>query len=461
MINNSIFYLFFLLTLCSYSQHNISNIDSLVSSRYGKNEPGVSILVSKEGKSVYKNAFGLTSLKSMNKTTVNSVFQIGSITKQFTAVAILMLAEQGKLNVTDEIVKYLPIVSENWQGITIHQLLNHTSGIKNESLIGNKEFTSQEHLSPTELINYFKNKPLDFKPGDSFNYSNAGYILLGQIIETVSKQSYAEFIKNSIFKNIGMNSTFYGNSNSLIENKTIGYRYLANKFTSSPYMNLSLAYSAGGILSTTEDLLKWHNALISNDLIKKSSLQLAMRPTVLNNGKRVPYGYGFRFGKLGNSPVIAHTGSTKGYTSIALFLPKEKVYVVALSNCNCKNINDVAKQVAKQFVQVSGKVKSNFDKGIKNERTSIPVSIEKLKKYVGTYQVRPNVNLTIGLDNNNQLFLLSPNQTKRIELYASKENHFFVKVLKVEVTFNIKNNETVSLTMNQSGRKINAKKNKL
>ena len=451
--------LFIFLTLSSFSQDYKSEINAIVSSNYEENSPGISILVSKDGKSIYKNAFGLANLKSKNKTIVNSVFQIGSITKQFTAVAILMLAEQGKLNVTDEIVKYLPIVSENWQGITIHQLLNHTSGIKNESLIGNKEFTSQEHLSPTELINYFKNKPLDFKPGDSFNYSNAGYILLGQIIETVSKQSYAEFIKNSIFKKIGMNSSFYGSSNLQIKNKTTGYIYSKNSYFNSATTNLSLAYSAGAILSTTEDLLKWQNALITNDLIKKSSLQLAMRPTVLNNGKRVPYGYGFRFGKLGNSPVIAHTGSTKGYTSIALFLPKEKVYVVALSNCNCKNINDVAKQVAKQFVKVSGKVKSNLNKGIKKERPSISVSIEKLKKYVGTYQVRPNVNLTIGLDEKNQLFLLAPNQTKRIELYASKENHFFVKVVNVEVTFNLENTKTVSLTMHQSGRKINAKKN--
>ncbi len=226
-------------------------------------------------------------------------------------------------------------------------------------------------------------------------------------------------------------------------------------------MSLSLAYSAGAILSTTEDLLKWQNALLSNTLLKASSIKQAMTPTLLNSGKRIPYGYGFRFSRLGNSPVIAHTGSTKGFTGIALFLPQENMYITALTNCNCKNVNNVAKQVAELFVTIPDANKiSAVTKTTEQEKKSIAVPVEILNNYTGTYEVKPNVNLTIGLDNTNQLYLLAPGQTKKVELFAETQNHFFVKIVDAEITFN-KNetNNVISLTMNQSGRKIIAKKN--
>jgi len=184
-----------------------------------------------------------------------------------------------------------------------------------------------------------------------------------------------------------------------------------------------------------------------------------MTPTLLNSGKRVPYGYGFRFSKLGNSPVIAHTGSTKGFTSIALFLPKEKLYITALTNCNCKNVNNVAKQVAELFVNLPDNKITEVENN-QPERKSIDVLSEILSDYTGTYEVKPNVNLTIGLDNTNQLYLLAPGQTKKVELFAETQNHFFVKIVDAEITFNTnEKGKVISLTMNQSGRKITAKKN--
>lgn len=450
---------FLFITYFSVSQNYESKIDSIVAISYNQNEPGISILVAKEGASIYSKSFGKANLELNTPLQKSSVFQIGSITKQFTAVSILMLAEQGKLNIEDNIGKYIPEYVEIGKDITIHNLLNHTSGIKNRTPVGDKGFISKTNMSPTELIAYFKDEPLEFKPGERFKYSNAGYIILGRIIEIVSGQPYSDFIEQHIFDKIGMKNSSCGDTKQGIPNPTTGYIIEQNDFVKSDDMNLSLAYSAGAILSTTEDLLKWQNALLSNTLLKASSIKQAMTPTSLNSGKRVPYGYGFRFSKLGNSPVIAHTGSTKGFTSIALFLPKEKLYITALTNCNCKNVNNVAKQVAELFVSIPDD-KITEAKHNQPERKSINVPSEILSDYTGTYEVKPNVNLTIGLDNTNQLYLLAPGQTKKVELFAETQNHFFVKIVDAEITFN-KNeaNNVISLTMNQSGRKIIAKKN--
>ena len=318
---------FLFITYFSFSQSYESKIDSIVSLQYSANEPGIAILVAKDGKAIYKKALGKSNLELNIPIELNSVFQIGSITKQFTAISILMLAEQGKLNIEDKIGKYIPEYIEVGRDITIHHLLNHTSGIKNKTPLSEKNYTSRMDRSPEELITYFKDEPLAFVPGEKFKYSNAGYILLGQIIETISKQSYGQFLQENIFDKIEMTSSYYGNMKNIIPNRATGYKIKQNEFINADYMSLSLAYSAGAILSTTEDLLKWQNALLQNTLLKESSIKQAMTPTLLNSGKRIPYGYGFRFSKLGNSPVIAHYRKHEGfYQYCAVFTSRKHVY---------------------------------------------------------------------------------------------------------------------------------------
>lgn len=456
----TLFIFLFSIHFC-YSQNLESKIDAIISSNYTPNEPGLSILVAKDGKPIYKKAFGKSNMELNTLMNLENVFQIGSITKQFTAISILMLEEQGKLKIDDDILKYIPDYPTHGNLITIHHLLNHTSGIKNSTPVGKQGAISKTDMSSIELIDYFKNEPLDFKPGDNFKYSNAGYILLGRIIEIVSGESYQDFIETNIFKKTGMDSSYYGSMNELIKNRASGYQFDQNIFSNADYMSLTLPYAAGSILSTVDDLLKWQNALNSNLLIKRSSFEKAIKPSLLNNGKIISYGYGFRIANLEASKVIAHTGSTKGFTSIALFFPKENIYIAALSNCNCKNISDVTKKIA---TIVINKTQSDTNSILNNpsvlKRKSIRVSPESLKQFSGTYKVKENVNITIGLDENNNLFLLAPGQSNKIELFAKSEHHFYVKVSNAEITFN-KNekNKIVSLTLNQSGRQILAIKN--
>jgi CubicO group peptidase (beta-lactamase class C family) len=186
---------FLFVTTIIYSQDHTSKIDSIISLDYGTEDSGIANLVAKYGKPIYDKVFGKSNLELNTPMKLNAVFQIGSITKQFTAVSILMLAEQGKLNIKDNIEKYFPEYASNWKNITIHHLLNYTSGIKNSTPVGGKGFVSRTDMTPKELIAYFKNEPLEFKPSENFKYSNAGYILLGRIIELVSEQSYEDFIE--------------------------------------------------------------------------------------------------------------------------------------------------------------------------------------------------------------------------------------------------------------------------
>ena len=223
-------------------------------------------------------------------------------------------------------------------------------------------------------------------------------------------------------------------------------------------MSLTLPYAAGSILSTVADLLKWQNALKSNALIKYSSLKKAISPTRLKNGKIIPYGYGFRMANLKGSPIIAHSGSTKGFTSIALFFPKENTYIVALSNCNCKNLSEVTKKIALLTLGKSTTKNIKTKKSVTEDRKTISLSKEVLQELSGSYQVKENLNIKISNDTN-ELYLTAPRQTKKIKLYALSENQFYMKVSNAEITFN-KNekNEVISLILNQSGQKILAKK---
>lgn len=439
----------------SYGQSLKSKIDSMLTSVYPNNGPGISILIAKNGKTVYKKAFGKSNLELNTVMTPNNVFQIGSITKQFTAVSILMLQEQGKLKIEDEITKYIPDYPTNGKIITIYHLLNHTSGIKGRTPVGNPKVV-REDKTAVELIDYFKNLPANFDPGEQFRYSNSGYIILGRIIEIVSGQSYEDFIEKNIFDKLGMTSSFYGSNKEIITNRASGYQHQNDKYVNSDYMSLTLPYSAGSILSNTDDLLKWQNAINANTLIDSISLKKAISPSTLNNGKKIPYGYGWRIGYLNGSPVIAHHGSTLGYSSSAIYLPKENVYVVSLTNCNCKNIFKTSEINAKIAAIAIGKPITKTSSKAKKE---IVVDSKILRQYIGEYELGTNLIINITYEDS-AIYILAPNQSKSVKLFAKQENYFFVKVSEAEITFNANTEgEIISLTLNTgTGRQLIAKK---
>jgi len=337
-----------LLFLPCFSQKSTSDFDAMLSALYKAGEPGATALVAKGGKTVYRKAFGMADMENKVPMRPEHVFEIGSITKQFTAVSILMLMEQGKLKLDDPLTKFIPDYPRG-QSITIHHLLTHTSGIKNYTDMASWTKRWREDLTPLEMIDIFKNEPLDFPPGDRWNYSNSAYFLLGYIIEKASGISYPEYLQKNIFTPLGMKNTYYGSQSKIIINRAQGYQK-SGEFVRAEYLSMTQPYAAGAIMSNVDDLLTWQLAINGNKLVKKETIQLAFTPVKLNDGKVQEYGYGWGIGSINGSRTIEHTGGIFGFATDEIYLPDEDIYVVVLSNCDCSGPSDVTTRMAAKAI---------------------------------------------------------------------------------------------------------------
>jgi len=435
----------FLAFTSANAQINETEINELVSQMYPDNESGAAILISKDGKAIYKKAFGSANLELDVPMNTNNVFEVGSITKQFTAVSILKLEEQGKLKVEDDITKYIPDYPTNGKTITIHHLLNHTSGIKSYTSMQNFMKLARTDMTPTELIDKFKNEPMDFDPGEKFLYNNSGYILLGHIIEIVSGQSYAEFIQDNIFTKLGMNASYYGSMTKMIPNRASGYSQTENGFSNANYLSLTLPYAAGSIMSTVDDLLIWQNAISTNKLIKRSSLEKAINGSTLNSGEKIPYGYGWSKGSVNGSDTYQHSGGIFGYTTNGLFLPKENMYVIGLSNCDCKNIGETTTKVAAIAI----------GKPFPNKKNTISLSEDKLKKWTGAYEFEDGTVRFITLDGNQ---LKSHREgCENFDIYSMYDDHFIFEEGIISYQFGMNKDGSNHVVMSSNGNESKGK----
>jgi D-alanyl-D-alanine carboxypeptidase len=255
-------------------------------------------------------------------------FRLASITKQFTAAAIMLLADEGKLSVTDDIAKFLPDYPTHGMKITIENLLTHTSGIKNDTDIHGFAENMSADMSVQQVIDFFKNEPLDFDPGTRFSYSNSGYILLGAIIEQISGQSYASFMAQRIFEPLGMTQTAYEGYERGGITRVQGYS--GNR--KAPLISMTQPYAAGGLVSTVDDLARWDAAISSGQLLKAETWRKVFTPYALTSGKATHYAYGWMIGDFKGHQTAAHGGAIAGFSSCAIRLPKEKIFVAVLTN---------------------------------------------------------------------------------------------------------------------------------
>ena len=441
-LNKNLFFIitYFTIISSSFSQSNTHKVDKIINRFYTTESPGISILIAKDGKKMYTNFLGNADLKKKTQVTDKTVFQIGSITKQFTAVAILILEEQGKLKLTDTINKYLPIYPLKGNPVTIHNLLNHTSGIRGRTPISEPNLR-EKNLTVDETIAYFKDFPIKFKAGEKFSYSNAGYILLGKIIEIVSGVTYQKFIRENIFQKLSMNNTRFGSKSNPSRNLSVGYQYLNKKYLVAPTISISTQYSAGSILSTVSDLLKWQNALTSNTIIKKTSYIKATNGSILKNGKQISYGYGWYKRKIDDSTVLTHGGATAGFMSNGIYLKKENIYIIALTNCYCKskiNLQKLTYKIAQLFT-----VKNNINNN----------SHLKLNKWTGSYKLNNNTIISFQLIDG---ILYGFNDRKpeiKHKLITVSKNEFTFENRKFNFYFNNSKNGTKTVKMS-SGKRV-------
>lgn len=307
-------------------------------------------MVSSGGKPIYKKAFGLANLELQVPLNPEHVFQIGSMTKQFTAVGILLLAQDGLLSVEDPISEYIPDYP-NGNQITIHHLLSHTSGIKDFTRMKSLSTISNTKMEPEELVNFFKNEPRDFSPGERFEYNNSGYVILGYLIELVSGKSYAEFVKTRMFDPIGMTHSYFATDRFLIPGRADGYHLKDTGYVNRTVIDFSVPFSSGSLMSNLSDLLKWQGALNGNTLLNEHFKNLAFSPKKLANGEEITYGYGWHIRKLRDIPSREHGGSIFGFKSMGVYLPTLDMYVVGLTNCDCISPTQLTLDIAELVIE--------------------------------------------------------------------------------------------------------------
>lgn len=332
---------------CAAQDALIAKVDALVKTEMQKNKvPGVSLAIVKDGRVVLAKGYGLANVELQVPVKPETVFQSGSMGKQFAATAVMMLVEDGKINLDEKISKYLGAVPDAWKNITVRHVLTHTAGMANDFPVEDyqKNFTEAEILKRAEAL------PLEFQPGERWAYSNIGYKVLGILIGKVTGKFYGDFLQERIFKPLGMTTTRIINEADIIPNRAAGYTTdkgeLKNQEWVSPTMNTT---ADGSLYWTTLDLVKWDAALNTEKLLKKSSLEQMWQPVKLNDGKTYPYGFGWAIDTIGKHRIIEHSGAWQGFTTNISRYPNDKLTVIVLDNQSNFNPAKLSHQIAGIF----------------------------------------------------------------------------------------------------------------
>lgn len=309
-----------------------TDIDTLMSRYFKADRPGAIVIVTKDGNAIFRKAYGMANLEQHIALQPEMAMRIGSITKQFTATAIMMLAEQGKLLLTDDIIKYLPGYSTHGATVTIENLLTHTSGIKSYTSLPKFASIARSEMTVQQMLELIQNEPLEFRPGDRFAYSNSGYFLLGAIIEQVSGISYARFMEKNIFAPLQLQHTFYDSNVSVILSRVDGYSKTRHGFDNAEFLSLSIPYAAGALRSSVDDLAHWDAAIVAGKLLRPESWKRMMTSYILSNGKPTGYGYGWFVRKIQGREALEHGGDINGFSGDTMRFPAEGYYIAVLVN---------------------------------------------------------------------------------------------------------------------------------
>ncbi|MET0620955.1 MAG: serine hydrolase [Thermoanaerobaculia bacterium] len=354
----------------------IARIDARFRAAYPASGPGAAIIVVQNGKTVLRAGYGLANVELGVPVRPDMVFRVGSATKQFTSACILKLVEQGKLRLDDPISKFFPDYPEAGRAVTLEQLLTHTSGIRSATDMPAWYPHMREDWTVSELIDFFKNEPLDFAPGSRWHYTNSGYILLGAILEKVTGRPYAEIVADLIFRPLGMKNTRYGSETPIIPGRADGYRMTPDGVINAPYLSMTQPFSAGALVSTVDDLARWQSALDRGELLSPESRRRMWTPVVLPDGRPTHYGFGWGIWSYQGHAVVEHGGTINGFSTANMRLPDDRIYVAVLSNCGgCADPRSLALAAATTLLGIP------FD-----QRPAAPVSPAALDRVSGSYR---------------------------------------------------------------------------
>lgn len=312
-----------------------------------KQIPGCAVMVRHNGKVVLSAGYGVANLEHGVRVTPETVFQSGSMGKQFTAMAVMMLVEERKVALDDLISKYLAVPS-GWSGINVRHLLTHTSGLGDYP----ESFSLQRDYTEDELLKMIKAQPLGFAPGEKWNYSNLGYVTLGILIHKIAGEFYGDFLKKSVFDPLGMNQTRVISEADIIPNRAAGYRLVDGALKNQKWVAPSVNTTADGSLYfTVEDIAKWDEALEAERFLSHAGYEQIWSPVKLNNGNTAPYGFGWRIAKTDSGHrMLEHGGAWQGFASYIARYPDDRLTVTVLCNRAGANAGYIAKRVAGFYV---------------------------------------------------------------------------------------------------------------
>ncbi len=412
---------------------SLARMEQVIQSHVGSGSFMGTVLVARDGKVVVDKAYGMANIEWDVPNAPNTKFRLGSITKQFTAAAILLLEERGKLKIDDRIKTYLPDIPMSWERITVYNLLTHTSGIANFTSLSEYNAAKGRATTVDGTLATLRDKVLDFGPGEKMSYSNSGYLALGSIIEKVSGQSYEKFVVDNLFTPLGMKDSGYDSNTQVIRRRASGYNRVPSGYVNAAYIHMSVPHAAGALYSTTEDLLKWEEALFGGKVVSKASLDRMITPF------KNDYALGLAVSLEKGRRVIAHGGGIDGFNTHLAYYPDTRTVIIALSN--------VAGPVPGLLGTQLSAIMHGEAVTLTSERKEITLPAATLSKYVGVYSLAPAVTLTIALDGD-QLMTQLTGQGK-LPIFAQSETMFFLKVVDAQLEFAA---DASSVVLHQNGR---------
>ncbi|MBM3213606.1 serine hydrolase [Candidatus Poribacteria bacterium] len=381
-----------LTALGSAPPEEMPSLDALVSARFDRaakpDAPGIAVLIARDGKTVVQKTYGLANLSDKIPVTPKTKFRIGSITKQFTAAAILKLQEEGKLSVADPLSQYIPDYTRGDE-ISLRHLLTHTSGVPDITAF--PEYI--EHLaSPVELsatVNMIKRRELSFDPGTMWAYSNSGYLLLQHVIESVSGKGYADYLRATFFDPLGMVDTGVHDATTVLDHEAIGYSYGPSKITKSFDWDMSRAGGAGALYSTVEDLYKWNEAVFTGKVLAAETLREAFTPVKLNDGSVADalgggYGYGWMFDTVRGMRRVFHSGGLDGFLSALHRYPDAKTTIVVLANAMAPMPDLVPSALATELASLVLWREMSTQASLARD---VDADVSRFGEYVGSYEL--------------------------------------------------------------------------
>ncbi len=401
-------------------------------------------LVARDGKILFSKAYGLANKELDVPNTPQTKFRIASNSKQFTAAAILLLQEHGKLNVQDPISKFIPDCPGAWKEITIHHLLAHTSGIANITDFPEFRKLMPNPMTPEELVALFKTKPLDFQPGEKFNYSNSGYIMLGYIIEKASGESYENFLQKNIFAPLKMHNSGYDHATTILKHRASGYSRRDGQWINTPYIDMSIPIGGGSLYSTVEDMFLWFEALFNDKLLSAKSRELMLTP---NKNSR---GYGLAIGQQYSRQFIGHSGGINGFSCFIVRYPAEKLTVVVLRNTDGGEPGPV--KVSQTLAAIALGEPYEIPQPAAATKAQSKVDTKVYEAYVGKYQL-PGLGVTVSVSREGDKLYWQ--RQIRAEMIPKSDAIFTIK--ERPITFTFKQNdrgEVTGVELDQGGGRV-------